>query len=246
MGIEYDINYDINDLYKLFGKKKFNKYEFDEQAQIFNLDIKDKYGMDIYFYMSVYGCNCCLLLSFKGKGIIDLDLYEVQEIRRESDESEEKMIIERKEDRVGVVVYFKPNFAIEINKVRTKNDADVEQKIKYNVYELIELFESEAYEANEGEQKYWWRKRDREGFCLTFYMSVNEGICDLCLTYENFEKPIFNIEIDGVRRLKGESERKEGKLVMERLNIERSVGKSPVVVYFRPNFKIEIEDIDKL
>lgn len=33
---------------------------------------------------------------------------------------------------------------------------------------------------------------------------------------------------------------------MERLIIERSEGKSPVVVYFRPNFKIEIEDIDKL
>ncbi|ACM59483.1 hypothetical protein B0S90_0616 [Caldicellulosiruptor bescii] len=245
MGIEYEINYDINDLYKLFGKKEFDEISYIEQ--LFSWSIEDKYGMGIYFYMSVYEFYCSLSLYFnETKGIIDLDLYEVKEIRRESDEEGEKMIIEREGDRAGVVAYFKPNFAIEINKVRTKSDAGIGQKIKYNVYELIDLFESEAYEANEEEQKYWWRKRDREGFCLTFYMSVNEGICDLCLTYENFEKPIFNIEIDGVRRLRGESERKEGELVMERLIIERSEGKSPVVVYFRPNFKIEIEDIDKL
>lgn len=104
--------------------------------------------------------------------------------------------------------------------------------IKYDDYELLELFESEPvpiYDEEAG--KYMYVKADKYGMKLIADIDVYGQTCSFSLTYENYTKTIFEVNETSVKRLM----KKEDTLVVIN-NSDESVLK----VYFRPNFSIEI------
>lgn len=105
--------------------------------------------------------------------------------------------------------------------------------IEYDEYELLELFCNEPISIHEKEAgMFIYSKQDSFGFKLIMNLSIYEKNCSICLTHKDLIKPIFDIKFDDVKRIKGESD----KLIIYLENDGRNV-----IVYFKPNFILEIE-----
>ncbi|MFD1425586.1 hypothetical protein [Kroppenstedtia sanguinis] len=108
--------------------------------------------------------------------------------------------------------------------------------IKYNEYELLELFESEPEPLHEEEAgMLYYTHKDHHGFEAVMYISIYENYCRLSVSHENLEKPIFQLELHEVQSIKG----KEDRLIITRK------GKENIVFFFKPNCSLEWDPEDR-
>lgn len=108
--------------------------------------------------------------------------------------------------------------------------------IKYDEYELLELFASEPVEINGKEAGVLlYNKEDSNGFKLSMYMSIYEYFCSISLSYKNFAKPIFDIALNEVKCVKSKGDR----LIISQDNKEHNV-----IIYFKPNYALAFEKQD--
>ncbi|MFD1425588.1 hypothetical protein JOD24_000257 [Kroppenstedtia sanguinis] len=108
--------------------------------------------------------------------------------------------------------------------------------IKYDEYELLELFESEPIPLNDEEAgMFFYIQKDKNGFKVIMYISIYENSCELSVSHENLEKPIFQLELHEVKSIKG----KEDRLIITRK------GKENIVFFFKPNYSLEWDPEDR-
>jgi hypothetical protein len=100
-------------------------------------------------------------------------------------------------------------------------------------YELLELFESEPRVIDEEAGMYEYKKEDAFGFTLKMTIFLYDGFCSLTLRYKNFEIPIFDLGFDKIDCIKC----KEDKLIIQQSNNPKNV-----VVHFKPNYFLRLED----
>ncbi|MDT2045889.1 hypothetical protein [Priestia flexa] len=103
--------------------------------------------------------------------------------------------------------------------------------MEYNDYELLELFEDEPIVMVD-EQTGWftYSKRDDLGFELVLTMLVIEGRCIVSLSYEKHKGAIFDFDLKGIEKIKGEN---------NRLNISGNDGNTEVEISFKPHFGLK-------
>lgn len=105
--------------------------------------------------------------------------------------------------------------------------------IKYDEYELLELFASEPMVIDDKETGIFiYNIEDSHGFKLSMYVSIYEYICSISLTHKDLEKPVFDIGLNGVKDIKGKN---------DRLVIQQKGNAQDVVIYFKPNFALAFE-----
>ncbi|EOQ22281.1 hypothetical protein COE20_28645 [Bacillus cereus] len=104
--------------------------------------------------------------------------------------------------------------------------------IKYDEYELLELFESEPEDfLIEGAGVYLYRKIDSLGFKLIMIMSVYENTVNLSLSYN--EGCVFDVNMESVERVYTRN---------DILHIQCSEEKKAIEVRFKPHFAINIRE----
>lgn len=104
--------------------------------------------------------------------------------------------------------------------------------IKYDEYELLELFESEPEDfLIEGAGVYLYRKIDSLGFKLIMIMSVYENTVNLSLSYN--EECVFDVNMESVERVY---------IHNDILHIQCSEEKKEIEVRFKPHFAIYIRE----
>ena len=104
--------------------------------------------------------------------------------------------------------------------------------IKYDKYELLELFESEPEDfLIEGAGVYLYRKMDHLGFKLIMIMSVYENTIKLSLSYN--EGCVFDVNMEFVERVYTRN---------DTLHIQCSEEKRAIEVRFKPHFAINIRE----
>ncbi|MGE7113531.1 hypothetical protein [Lysinibacillus sp. NPDC047702] len=104
--------------------------------------------------------------------------------------------------------------------------------IKFNQYELLELFEKEpVFVGDEEAGILIYSKSDDLGFKLVLTISIYEKQCNLSLSYQKFDASIFEIKLIDVDEIVGEDQI----LTIIGRNI-----KNRVEVIFNTHFKIKI------
>lgn len=105
--------------------------------------------------------------------------------------------------------------------------------IKYDEYELLELFANEPIAIDEKETGiFLYNQEDSYGFKLSMYISIYEYTCSISLSHRDLTKPIFDIGLNDVKCIKGKN---------DRLVIQQSDEEKDVVVYFKPNYALTFE-----
>lgn len=105
--------------------------------------------------------------------------------------------------------------------------------IKYDEYELLELFASEPVEICEkGAGIFQYNQEDIHGFKLSLYMSIYENMCSINLTHKDLAKAIFDIGLDNIKCIKGQK---------DRLAIQQNDKELDVIIYFKPNYALAFE-----
>jgi len=105
--------------------------------------------------------------------------------------------------------------------------------IKYDEYELLELFASEPVEINEKEAGiFLYKQEDSHGFKLSMYMSIYEHVCSISLSYKDLVKPIFDIALNEVKCVKSKD---------DRLIIRQNDKEHDAIIYFKPNYALTFE-----
>lgn len=105
--------------------------------------------------------------------------------------------------------------------------------IKYDEFELLELFTNEPKEIDGKDAGIFVYKIDDDnGFQFTMYISVYENLCCLTLKHKNLEKPIFDFEIQNVIQITT----KESAVMI------KQEGKDEMIVmHFMPNFSLDFK-----
>jgi len=104
--------------------------------------------------------------------------------------------------------------------------------IKYDEYELLELFESEPEDfLIEGACVYLYRRIDHLGFKLIMIMSVYENTVKLSLSYN--EGCLFDVSMESVERVYSRN---------DTLHIQCTEEKKAIEVRFKPHFAINIRE----
>ncbi|MBP1756849.1 MAG: hypothetical protein H6Q59_3247 [Firmicutes bacterium] len=107
--------------------------------------------------------------------------------------------------------------------------------IKYDEYELLELFENEPVPVFDEEAGVFIYSRiDNLGFKLVMTMSIYEFECNISLNHDNYQKPIFEFKLKDVDSIKCDN----GKMLLNRKENEQSV-----IIYFKPNYSVDIINI---
>ncbi len=104
--------------------------------------------------------------------------------------------------------------------------------IKYNGYDLLELFCNEPRIINNEADIFSYTAEDAFGFKFCMYVSIYDRNVVLQLDHHNYTEPIFYLDLKDVEKLEGEKE----KLLIYREKIAK-----PIVVYFKPNFQLGID-----
>ncbi len=105
--------------------------------------------------------------------------------------------------------------------------------IKYDEYELLELFTSEPAVINEKEAGvFLYTQEDTHGFKLSMYMSIYEYVCSISLNHKDLSKPIFDIGLNEVKCIKAKK---------DRLIIQQNGKEQDVIIYFKPNYALTFE-----
>jgi hypothetical protein len=105
--------------------------------------------------------------------------------------------------------------------------------IKFDEYDLLELFEKEPTLIAEKEAGLFiYSKIDNHGFKLLLNLSIYENQCNISLDYH--EMVIFDIKLQEVESIKSDG----SQLRIKRENIDRDV-----VVEFKPHFSLKIDNI---
>jgi hypothetical protein len=103
--------------------------------------------------------------------------------------------------------------------------------IKYDEYELLELFENEPVVIGDKEAgMFIYSKNDAVGFKLVLTVSIYEKECELILTYQNFNSSIFDIKLKDVDRITCKNQ----KLSLLSIDDEKSIE-----VTFKPTFALK-------
>ncbi|WP_226701552.1 hypothetical protein [Priestia aryabhattai] len=103
--------------------------------------------------------------------------------------------------------------------------------MKYNEYEMLELFEDEPsvmidYQTG----MFMYSKDDDHGFHLLLIMSVHESKCSVSLSYKHFKGLIFNFDLENISQIKGEN---------DRLKILGNDDNTEVEISFKPHFSLK-------
>lgn len=101
--------------------------------------------------------------------------------------------------------------------------------IRYDEYELLELFCGFPNTIDEEAEILDYRYTDSYGFSLSLYLSAYDEEALVILEHDKFIKPIFSLDLNEVRTIKGTPD----KLVLVTINKE-------ILVYFKPNFSLSI------
>lgn len=105
--------------------------------------------------------------------------------------------------------------------------------IKYDEFELLELFANEPIEIDGKDAGIFvYKSDDKNGFQFTMYISVYEKLCCLTLKQKNLQKPIFDFEIHNVEQIAT----KENAVLIKQEGKEEAVK-----VNFAPNFSLVFE-----
>lgn len=105
--------------------------------------------------------------------------------------------------------------------------------IKYDEYELLEIFESEPKDYFiPGAGAYRYNKIDKLGFKLVMIMCYYEETVELKMFYEN--NCIFKANMDSAKRIYTRN---------DSLYVQGGVGNKTIEVKFKPHFTIQIEEL---
>lgn len=104
--------------------------------------------------------------------------------------------------------------------------------IKYNGYDLLELFCQEPKIINDEADIFSYKTEDSFGLSLYMYVSTYDKNVLLQLEHKNYKKPIISLDLYEVERLHKEE---------ERLKIIRAHSQKLVTVYFKPDLRLEVE-----
>lgn len=100
--------------------------------------------------------------------------------------------------------------------------------IKYDEYEMLELFESEPTPIFEEEQGiFQYKKEDEAGIQLIFIMSIYERQCRFSLNIKKLESRLVEFELNNLVEL-AKSE--------ERLLLYTKEARDPFIINFNPIF----------
>ena len=106
--------------------------------------------------------------------------------------------------------------------------------IKYDEYELLELFFQEPVFVHDKETGMYIYKQDNsDGFTLTMYLSIHEGICKISLCHSTCLNPLFDLRLMNVSCIKGDK---------EKLVISQNSHQPNVIVYFKPNYALRFAE----
>ena len=107
--------------------------------------------------------------------------------------------------------------------------------IKYDEYELLELFENEPVSVFDDEAGVFiYSRNDNLGFKLVMTMSIYEFECDISLNNDSYQKPIFEFKLKDVDSIKCEAD----KMLFIRKEREQSI-----IIHFKPNYSVDITNI---
>ncbi|EEG76139.1 conserved hypothetical protein [Dethiobacter alkaliphilus AHT 1] len=105
--------------------------------------------------------------------------------------------------------------------------------IQYDEYELLELFESEPILIAEKEAgMFIYSLSNALGFKLVMSLSVYENQCNVSLSY--VDDIIFDIQLSNVKSMKSDG---------KQIRINRKENKIDVIIGFKPNFSLRIDNI---
>jgi hypothetical protein len=105
--------------------------------------------------------------------------------------------------------------------------------VEYDEYELMELFESEPISIADKEAgMFIYSLSDTLGFKLVMSLSIYENECKVSLSYT--DKTIFDIQLKDVVSIKSNG---------KQLRINRRNSDRDVIIGFKPNFSLIIENI---
>lgn len=103
--------------------------------------------------------------------------------------------------------------------------------MKYDEYELLELFEAEpSVMVDYQTGRFMYSKDDDYGFHLLLMMSVHESQCSVSLSYKHFKGLIFDFELEDISEIKGKN---------NRLTILGNDGNREVEISFKPHFSLK-------
>lgn len=103
--------------------------------------------------------------------------------------------------------------------------------MKYNEYEMLELFEDEPVVMIDYQTgMFMYSKDDDHGFHLLLTMSVHESKCSVSLSYKHFKGLIFNFDLEDISQIKGEN---------DRLKILGNDDNTEVEISFKPHFSLK-------
>lgn len=107
--------------------------------------------------------------------------------------------------------------------------------IKYDEYELLELFENEPVSVFDEEVgTFIYSKFDNLGFKLVMMMSIYDFECNMSLNHDSYQKPIFEFKLKDVDSIKCD----DGKMLFIRKDNKQSV-----IIHFKPNYSVDITNI---
>ncbi|WP_300382039.1 hypothetical protein [Clostridium sp.] len=107
--------------------------------------------------------------------------------------------------------------------------------IKYDEYELLELFENEPVSVFDDEAGVFiYSRNDNLGFKLVMTMSIYEFECNISLNHDSYQKPIFEFKLKDVDSIKCDAD----KMLFIRKESEQSV-----IIHFKPNYSVDITNI---
>lgn len=107
--------------------------------------------------------------------------------------------------------------------------------IKYDEYELLELFENEPVSVfDEDAGVFIYSRIDNLGFKLVMTMSVYEYECNISLNHHNYQKPIFEFKLKDVDSIKCDN---------EKMFFNRKGDEQEVTIYFKPNYSVNLNNI---
>lgn len=104
--------------------------------------------------------------------------------------------------------------------------------IKYDEFELLELFDNEPVSVFEKDAGVFiYSRPDNLGFELVLTMSIYEFECNISLNHADYQKPIFEFKLTDVDCIKCN----DGKMFINRKGNRRSV-----ILFFKPNYSVDI------
>lgn len=80
--------------------------------------------------------------------------------------------------------------------------------IKYDEYELLELFENEPVSVFDKDAGVFiYSRTDKLGIKLVMTMSIYEYECNISLNHDNYQKPIFELKLKDVDSIECDNEK---------------------------------------